>query len=111
MGEPNTAFRRLRDALSGVLGAGRAEPPARGGSGPSGAAVEHEKEAVAPIPDAVATWRGLDHAPTPDEWYAIEEAIRATERARLAAAVHARVGFRDPYYNAALWDAIAIING
>ena len=43
--------------------------------------------------------------------YVLEEAIRTGERARLALAVKAKVGFHDPNYNAALWDAIAIING
>jgi hypothetical protein len=63
------------------------------------------------IPESQAWWRAFDHVPTRDEWDAIEEAIRVAERARLAVAVQEKVGFHDPNYNAALWDAIAIING
>lgn len=103
MGEPNTALRHIRAALSKVR-----RVTLTGSLGTSGA---YRKQKVAPVPEGTAWWRAIDHAPTPDEWHAVEEAIRAGECARLAMAVKAKVGLHDPNYNAALWDAIAIING
>ena len=100
---PNTALRHVRAALSKV----RRVPL----TGALGTTSVYRKGEVAPIPEGTAWWRGIDHAPTPEEWHAVEEAIRTGERARLALAVKAKVGFHDPNYNAALWDAIAIING
>jgi hypothetical protein len=103
MGEPDTALGRVIAALSNVR---------HSLTGLLSTSKVYEKQEVPPIPDSRAWWRVFDHAPTRDEWFAIEEAIRVTERARLAAAVEqARVGLHEPYYNRGLEDAIAIING